>query len=488
MKVSLWKALGASACCALALATAAIANAETAQDDVADRTERALLKMSQVDTGTKKVRVVMPASAQEPDELLHDGEAAPVPVAERDRFPAPTASDTNFLGSCSCCECETCCPQCCCLCGPPGNYWVRAEVLGWWTKGQNIPPLVTIGPDNTNPGVLGEPGTEILFGGGDVNNKGRIGGRISAGMWFDPCHEWGIEGDFFALDDSDQNFFASGFDYPFLSRPFTDVTLGLPGTQAVEAVNNDELCGEIIARTKSGFQGAGVSLRRNLWCTTHCPDPGGTNPFDWNDWSSTCCRIDLLAGYRYYRLDDSVYINERLMSIAQQGPVAFGTKFDIFDDFRTRNEFQGGELGFIATAYHGAWFMEGLVNVALGNNHSKVRIDGATTTTVPGQAPNTLPGGLLALPSNIGTYERNDFAAIPHLALKLGYQWNCHLRTFVGYDIIYWNTVARAGEQIDLRIDTNQLPPGSPGQFPEFSYNTTTFWAQGISGGVEVRW
>ena len=176
------------------------------------------------------------------------------------------------------------------------------------------------------------------------------------------------------------------------------------------------------------------------------------------------------------------------MSIADAGPVPFGTTFNIYDDFRTRNEFYGGELGLIGTKYKGRWSLEGMVKVALGNNRSKVSIDGATTSAVPGQTPNTLPGGLLALPSNIGTYSRNDFAAIPQFSLKVGYQWNCHLRTFVGYDFLYWNTVSRAGDQIDLRVDTNQLPPGSAGDYQEFTYRDTTFWAQGISGGVELRW
>ena len=91
-----------------------------------------------------------------------------------------------------------------------------------------MPPLVTTGPDNSNPGVIGEPGTQILFGGGQLNEKGRIGGRISAGEWLDDCHIWGVEADYFALDDSDQNYYTTGFSYPFLSRPFIDVTNGCP--------------------------------------------------------------------------------------------------------------------------------------------------------------------------------------------------------------------------------------------------------------------
>ena len=507
MKVSVWKSLGLGVCCAAALVASALAEEDAGQDDVARRTERALFKMSQLEVGSKKVRVLTPATpvnaqaplVDPPAEMPEDVELAPMLQGDADAQPGASYHDPTLLdecgsggcacGECGCGECDCCCDPCCdCLCGPPGNCWLRTEVLGWWTKGQRVPPLVTTGPDNTNPGVLGEPGTEVLFGGELINNKARIGGRVTAGAWLDDCHVWGIEGDYFALDDIDQNFFASGLDYPFLSRPFIDVTNGLPGTPAVQGINNDDLCGQVTVLTNSGFQGAGLSLRRNLCCSTDCCDAGGSNPYNWNDWSSHCCTLDLIGGYRFYRLDDSVYVNEQLMSIAQQGPVAFGTTFDITDRFRTRNEFQGGDIGLIGTAYRGAWSLEAMAKVALGNSHSKVRIQGSTTTTVPGQTPNTLEGGLLALPSNIGAYSRNDFAAIPQFTVRLGYQCNCHLRLLVGYDFLYWANVARAADQIDLRVDTNQLPPGSPGDFPQFRYADSNFWAQGISGGAEIRW
>lgn len=498
MKVSLWKSLGLSVCCALALGASAVAAEDASQDDVARRTERALFKMSQVEAGSKKVRILTPAKpvaaqaplVDPPVEMTEDDAAAPMPHADpRMQGNGPAQHDPSLLDDCNCGQCESCCCESCCecLCGPPGNCWVRTEVLGWWTKGQDVPPLVTTGPDNTNPGILGEPGTEILFGDDTINDKWRIGGRISAGTWLDECHIWGVEGDYFALDDADQNFFASGHDYPFLSRPFIDVTNGLPGVPAVEAVNNDDLCGQITVLTSSGFQGAGVDLRRNLCCKTSCCDTGH-NPNNWNDWSAHCCRLDAIGGYRFYRLDDNVYFREQLESIAQSGPVAFGTTYDIFDRFQSRNEFQGGEIGLIGTVYRGRWSVEALAKVALGNTHSKVRINGSTTTTVPGQAPNTLPGGLLALPSNIGNYTRDDFSAIPQLSVKLGYQCSCHVRLLIGYDFLYWSNVARAADQIDLRVDTNQLPPGSPGDFPQFRFADSDFWAQGVSGGVEVRW
>lgn len=508
MKVLSWKLPVMAVMAVLAgLASGAIAQqAAPSDDDVTRRTEKALFKMSQIEAGDKRVRVLTPTNLVAAEAPLVDppsdydvdyssNEPATIqPVPDR-AMSGQKQVDTDHHNPSllnECCEegCETCCPDLCCdcLCGHPGKYWVRADILGWWTKGMDIPPLVTAGVDQNQPGVIGEPGTEILYGNESILDRARVGGRITAGMWLDDCQTWGIQADYFALQDLNGTYYTNGFDYPFLSRPIVDVTGGLPGDNGVEGVNNEDLHGEIRIDSKTGFQGGGLSLRRNLCCQTSCCDPGGSNPCNWNDWSQYCCRLDVIGGYRFYRLDDSILIRERLMSIADSGPVAFGTLYDIYDSFRTRNEFQGGDIGLVGTVFRGKWSLETTVKVGIGNNHSVTTIDGATTTTVPGQQPNTLEGGLLALDSNIGTYRHDDFVVIPQVGFQLGYQWTCHLRTFVGYDFMYWANVMRAGDQIDLRVDTAQLPPGSPGDYPEFLNRDTAFWAQGISGGVEVRW
>src|SRR5262245_10710387 len=32
---------------------------------------------------------------------------------------------------------------------PPGWFWVRADYLGWWLTGAQLPPLITTGPSGT---------------------------------------------------------------------------------------------------------------------------------------------------------------------------------------------------------------------------------------------------------------------------------------------------------------------------------------------------
>ncbi|MCA9199315.1 MAG: BBP7 family outer membrane beta-barrel protein, partial [Planctomycetales bacterium] len=63
-------------------------------------------------------------------------------------------------------------------CGPSGHFWARAEYLLWWTKGMNVPPLVTTSPGTAlpqNAGVLGQD-TSVLYGDGDILDNARNGG------------------------------------------------------------------------------------------------------------------------------------------------------------------------------------------------------------------------------------------------------------------------------------------------------------------------
>ena len=128
--------------------------------------------------------------------------------------------------------------------------------------------------------------------------------------------------------------------------------------------------------------------------------------------------------------------------------------------------------------------METNLKLALGNTHSRVEINGSTTT-----AANTFSGGLLALPSNMGVHNADQFSAIPELGATFGYDLTCHLRATVGYTFIYWGNVSRPGDQIDLDVSPSQFP--GPGQTtatkPAFTQHTSYFWAQGLNVGLDYR-
>ena len=89
------------------------------------------------------------------------------------------------------------------------RFWVGAEYLRWTVKGDKLPALVTTSPPGTplaQGGVLGFPGTAVLFGDSTVNDGWRSGGRAQAGFWFDDRRTSGIETSFFQLGDASTDF------------------------------------------------------------------------------------------------------------------------------------------------------------------------------------------------------------------------------------------------------------------------------------------
>jgi hypothetical protein len=268
-----------------------------------------------------------------------------------------------------------------------------------------------------------------------------------------------------------------------LARPFNDVQPNRPGPNAEQVASPGVLAGTVSVTDPTQFSSAGVNLLFNLCCCKTCYSdacwpslngPGG-------------CRVDFLLGYRFYRLSDGVGISENLTTLNQPQP---GT-FLVNDTFTSRNLFNGVEFGTMLQKYRGRWTVEVISKLAMGNNNELVAINGSTVA--PGN-PGVLTGGLLAQPSNIGVYQRNEFAVVPQLNFNLLYQLTPRLRAVAGYSFIYWSRVVRPGDQIDLSVNSNTLPGNTPTpptgdtSHPQFVFRDTDFWVQGISVGLDYRW
>ena len=77
-------------------------------------------------------------------------------------------------------------------------------MLVWWTKGNNVPALVTESPNGTprpDAGVLEQPTTEIVFGDTGIDGNARLGLRLTVGYWLDDCQINGLEATWFSLGD-----------------------------------------------------------------------------------------------------------------------------------------------------------------------------------------------------------------------------------------------------------------------------------------------
>jgi putative beta barrel porin BBP7 len=360
------------------------------------------------------------------------------------------------------------------VCGCAGGWWVRGEALWWWTRGQKLPPLITTSPEGTaleDAGVLGVQGTTILFGDERVDGRGRIGSRVSGGYWCDQAC-CGIEANFFWLSDASTTFDANSDQVPILARPFLEITPEqlTPQPNALLIAYPGFVSGSAHITTSTECWGGEILVRKNV-----CDD--------------CCWRVDLLGGYRYLRLKERLHIDEVEINIGDETfPV--GTRFDLTDRFDTLNQFHGGEIGLAVELRRCCWTLEVTGKVAVGVTSRRVDIDGSTVISFPGEDTVTHTGGFLALPSNIGRHEGSQFAVVPEVDIRLSYAVCENLRAFVGYTFIYWSDVARPGDQIDLVINSSQVPPGTlegPAR-PEFRFKDSAFWLQGISLGLELRY
>lgn len=348
----------------------------------------------------------------------------------------------------------------------PGIYG-QADVLLWWTRPNALPPLLSSSPPGTSladAGILGTHGANVVFGDSGVDGGLRVGGRFVLGGWLTPDNTWGAEVNFLFLDQRGTNFSLPTDGSLILGRPFFDVSTQSPNSLLIGYPGL--VRGSFSATTATNFIGAGFDLRRALLAGSEF-------------------RLDLLAGYRYLRLHESLNINETEIGADPTDP-AFGIPILLNDHFATTNQFHGGELGLDAEFRRGRWSIGLLGKVGLGANLRNVEIGGSTQVT--GQPADI--GGFLASGSNSGSYHSTGFAVVPEVGLKLGCQITDRVRATVGYSGIYWTGVARPGNQVDLGINPTQFPPGTlagPAR-PAFRFNNSDFWAQGINFGLEITY
>jgi Putative beta barrel porin-7 (BBP7) len=354
-----------------------------------------------------------------------------------------------------------------------GRFWTEAEYLIWWMRGTSPPPLVTTSPAGTainQAGVLGTPGTTVLFGGSADNTAARSGFRIATGYWFDDNQTYGIEADFFLLETKAANFSASSNGNPIISRPFTDANSGLPSAERVAFPG--DVTGSIgINNGTEGLLGTSLMLRENVYTTENF-------------------RFGVLGGYRYLHFADRLGISENLTNVNPNNTsfVPLNANFSVNDSFDAKNDYNAFNLGIVTEWRYGRLSLGLRSMLAVGYNHEAVDITGSTIVSVPGATPVSNQGGLLALSSNIGHHEQNMVALVPQFDLKLAYQITPRLTATLGYTYLYFSDVVRAANQVDTTVNSTLIPPAtapSGPNRPAFAFERSSLWAQGISLGLQ---
>ena len=366
----------------------------------------------------------------------------------------------------------------------------------FWTRGLDLPSLVTTSPVGTTveeAGVLGLPGTTTVFGGGQEGLL-HSGGRYSLGYNLDcnGCNR--LEFNYLFLTNEGEDFDRTGGNEGgILSRPFNNVFTGAPDAELVGVPGVVD--GRVRVDTSTEFQSFGGLWRHNLLCCSPCGGGGGIGP-------CFACRsahctpgtgrfqtkgVELLIGYRHLDLDEQIRIEENLTTTDPNGDIPVGTQFNIVDQFRTGNTFDGVDIGVNWEGGKNRWGLGMLGKVAFGRTSSLAIINGSTSITTTDNQNTVSQGGLLALDSNIGSFFDDQFNAIPEFGAYLYYCVGNRGRVRLGYNMIYWADVLRPGGIIDTNVDPRLLPPVvTPNSAqPQFVANREDFWAQGITFGVD---
>jgi hypothetical protein len=365
----------------------------------------------------------------------------------------------------------------------PLMLWLKADYLNWQFSRPSLGAVLvttdTAPNSSTDFGALGQPHTMVLLGSGPFNQGHIPGGRLTAG--FCPGFFLPVEISAFSVQRSQSLFEAASTGAagsPVLARP------------VLASQNGEE---SVFLGGFPGLAAGGISVisNTNLW------------GIDVNAYSCLvdldALNIDLFVGYRYQELRESILIFNPLIALDSlvipfNGTVAGVSEANRFDQFGTRNQFNGGQLGMRSALHYGRVALMLDVKLALGDTHQTVDIVGTSTSATADSAFRGLPvtnGGVLAVRSNIGRHNKHEFGFIPEVGLNAGFQVLRSVRLFAGISWMYWDRVVRPGDQITNIIDTRQVPTsnffnGQTVTQPPPPFFKSDFFAYGFNVGILI--
>jgi hypothetical protein len=348
------------------------------------------------------------------------------------------------------------------------RVWARAEWWVGWIKNATFPPLVTVGPTTVpRPGALDQDGTMIRFG-GIVEANERQGARVHVGTWLDDDEAVGIELGYGFLAKRAAYFELTSPGTPVIARPFLNVNTGL---QDASLVSYPALAsGTVTVRSPTSLHSGDLSVLLALNCSHDYP-------------------LHLIAGLRYLRLEDDLDVMETVQ--VGPGPAAVaGQLIRVHDRYDCDTDFFGAHVGLSGAYRVRRLELLATAKCAIGLGHEIVNTSGTTSFDGPG-GPNTLPAGLLVA-GNGGRQVHDTFAVVPEVDLQARFEVTRHLVISAGYSFLYWNQVARSGQQVDLRVNPDLVPTsatfGNPtGPAPRSAVQDADFWVHGLHFGVELR-
>lgn len=417
---------------------------------------------------------------------------------------APMGPDYAGASACGPDGCATA-PGCGVACPDPirwgagGRFYGSAEYILWKIKDQALPPSQLSSPF-TVTGISSFQSNLTFPNGVGVDYGGRSGGRFTAGYYVHPDEILGFEATYFQLENANTNIFANQVaNLPTNVTVIQNITMPSTVQTTISQVPlNVTLPGQltVLANGAAGprnFWGAEINAR-----STRCYYGG--------------VKFDVIGGFRYLEFGEGFSLNESIrlqvanpINLSGPGPIPpnplppipppiTGLR-DLFtirtsDTITTRNQFYGGQVGgSFDWAFTERLALTGWGKIGAGAMIQTINIVGNTV----GANGAIVPGGILTPANGFINNSTTRYAIVPEFNFALAYAWTSHIRTTIGYNLLYLTTVARPGDQIGFSSSSTTINiSGQPVQTtvnqPAFNYRNTDIWAQGLTAGFEFRY
>jgi hypothetical protein len=355
--------------------------------------------------------------------------------------------------------------------------------------------LVSTGPVANKEGFLINSNSTILYGapfspavGGNDQQSfpGFNGARLTVGYWLDDAQRYAVEASGFLLQSRTTTFQVRGNanGEPGLRIPVYNTIPYAPGGGCDP--DNPNVC--LIPPIEDGVPLAvpgdltgGVKITNSLQLGVL--DLTGVLPI----YRDTAWQVSGLVGGTFLQLNEALNLTADLEGLPTSDLYAGQSGYAI-DEFKTRNRFYGASLGLRGRYTFGPIFVEGTGRISFGASQEVLTVNGGYQDFNAPFVNSHGPEGIFAMPANEGRFSRTNFAVVPEVQVKLGYNITPAIALTVGYDFLYDSNVIRPGEQINRNIpkgqtfqqDNTTASLVSPARL----FRTTDFFAQGISFGV----
>lgn len=336
-------------------------------------------------------------------------------------------------------------------------------------------PLVSAGTTLSN-GTTPNTGTTLLFGADNFEFNPFSGARVVFGLPIKCCPGWGFEMGTLILEHRQDSFSLSAEDQT-LSRPVIDANTDTPSALIIARPNF--ATGTVTAAAETQFWTLESNITKSLW-------------------DGPKVKVRGLVGFRYADLNEAIFVNQSSFFLPGTSSFFYGSlvspsRVDVLDQFQARNQFIGGQVGLHAECCYNRWRLALDEKLALGDMHQTSQIFGTSTIFLtPTSAPNTVPGGLLALSSNIGKHRNDRVSVLNEGNLQIGYKVSRCMEFTIGYSYMVIGNVSRPGDQIDPVINPTFLPTSlsysstfGPNR-PMVLFPQTSFWVQGVNFGINL--